>query len=199
MVTFIAGGLYAALNAMMPHAATVHARQKPEELGGGSPLLQVAMFHLTGVHQHPSADLCRTSLEGVDWSAIWQPGYPILVVLLIANIIRLIGAPYATVLVSAGQQRLIKISPLTEGLSNLLASLALGSMLGAIGVALGTLVGSVFGVAAHILYSMPRTDAEIRISRRQYLIHGVITPFLATIPLLLASPCRSSGCQRRAV
>jgi O-antigen/teichoic acid export membrane protein len=187
MVTFIAGGLYAALNAMMPHAATVHARQKPQELGSlviVSTQIAIILLVFTSI---PVLIYAAPILKVWIGQRYVQTGYPILAVLLIANIIRLIGAPYATVLVSAGQQRLIKISPLTEGISNLLASLVLGSILGAIGVALGTLVGSVFGVAAHILYSMPRTDAEIRISRRRYLVSGVITPFLATIPLLLAA------------
>jgi O-antigen/teichoic acid export membrane protein len=187
MVTFIAGGLYAALNAMMPHAATVHARQKPQELGSlviVSTQIAIILLVFTSI---PVLIYAAPILKVWIGQRYVQTGYPILAVLLIANIIRLIGAPYATVLVSAGQQRLIKISPLTEGISNLLASLVLGSMLGAIGVALGTLVGSVFGVAAHILYSMPRTDAEIRISRRRYLVSGVITPFLATVPLLLAA------------
>jgi O-antigen/teichoic acid export membrane protein len=187
MVTFIAGGLYAALNALMPHAATVHARQKPEELGRlviVSTQIAVILLVFTSI---PVLIYSAPILKAWIGQQYVQVGYPILVVLLIANIIRLIGAPYATVLVSAGQQRLIKISPLTEGVSNLLASLVLGSMMGAIGVALGTLVGSVFGIAAHILYSMPRTDAEIRISRGEYVLSGVITPFLATTPLLLAA------------
>ena len=187
MITFVAGALSAVLNVMMPHAAALHARQDPEELGRLvvlSTQVGVILLIFSGI---PPLIYAAPILRLWIGQQYVQVGYPILVVLLIANIIRLIGAPYATVLVSAGQQRLIKISPLTEGVSNLLASLVLGSMMGAIGVALGTLVGSVFGIAAHILYSMPRTDAEIRISRGEYVLSGVITPFLATTPLLLAA------------
>ena len=120
-------------------------------------------------------------------------GAPLLTVLILANIIRLMGAPYSIVLIAAGQQNYIKISPLAEGVSNFIASVALGSMFGGIGVALGTLFGAVVSVGSHLGYSMPRTRAAIDVSRRRFVIAGVLAPLLATLPLLAAAAAALAG------
>jgi O-antigen/teichoic acid export membrane protein len=193
MITFVSGALSAILNVMMPHAAALHARRNPEELGRLviiSTQVAVILLIFTGI---PPLIYAAPLLKVWIGQQYVHTGQPILVVLLVANIVRLIGLPYAIVLISAGQQRLIKISPLTEGISNLVASVILGAMMGAIGVALGTLIGSVFSIAAHVFYSMPRTYAEIRFSRQRYILSAVITPLLATAPLLLTAAFSLSG------
>ncbi|MGD0929719.1 MAG: hypothetical protein ABR902_03620 [Candidatus Korobacteraceae bacterium] len=193
MITFVAGVLSAILNVMMPHAAALHARQNPEELGRLvilSTQVGVILLIFTGV---PPLIYAAPILRVWIGQQYVQTGQPILVVLLVANMIRLIGLPYAIVLISAGQQRLIKVSPLTEGIANLAASIVLGAAMGAIGVALGTLIGSVFSVTAHLFYSMPRTYAEIKFSRKKYLLSGVLTPLLCVVPLLLAGAISVSG------
>lgn len=186
MITFVAGVLSAVLNVMMPHAAALHARQNPLELGRLvilSTQVGIILLIFTGI---PPLIYAAPILRLWIGQQYVQTGQPILVVLLIANMIRLLGLPYAIVLISAGQQRLIKISPLTEGITNLIASVVLGATMGAIGVALGTLIGSVFSVTAHLFYSMPRTYAEIQFSRKKYILSGVLTPLLCVLPLLLA-------------
>ena len=193
MITFVAGVLSAILNVMMPHAAALHARQNPEELGRLvilSTQVGVILLIFTGI---PPLIYAAPILKVWIGQQYVQTGQPILVVLLIANMIRLLGLPYAIVLISAGQQRLIKISPLTEGVTNLAASVVLGATMGAIGVALGTLIGSVFSVTTHLFYSMPRTYAEIRFSRKKYLLSGVLTPLMCVAPLLLAGAISVSG------
>jgi len=97
------------------------------------------------------------------------------------------------VLISAGQQNYIKVSPLSAGFSNLLASVALGALFGGIGVAMGTLVGAVVSIGSHLWYSMPRTRAAIDFSRRRFLVSGVLLPALATCPLLAAGAVSMSG------
>lgn len=193
MITFVAGALSAVLNVMMPHAAALHARQDPEELGRLvvlSTQVGVILLIFSGI---PPLIYAAPILRLWIGQQYVPTGQPILVVLLIANMIRLVGLPYAIVLISAGQQRFIKISPLTEGITNLIASVALGAMMGAIGVALGTLIGSVFSVTTHLFYSMPRTNAEIRFSRKKYLFSGVLTPLLCVAPLLLAGAISVAG------
>ncbi len=187
LIAFISGGASAVLTAMLPHAAALHARQDPKALGRLviiSTKVGMILLIFTGI---PPLIYAAPILRAWIGQQYVETGYPILVILLIANMIRLVGMPYAVILVSAGQQQFIKISPLTEGISNLLASLILGLMFGAIGVALGTMVGSIFAIAAHLFYSMPRTNAEIRMSRRRFVFSGVVAPVLATVPLLLAA------------
>jgi len=193
MITFVSGVLSAVLNVMMPHAAALHARRSPKELGRLviiSTQVAVILLIFTGIPPLIYAGRILRIWIGQQYVLT---GQPILVVLLVANIIRLIGFPYAIVLISTGQQRLIKISPLTEGITNLVASVILGAMMGAIGVALGTLVGAVLSMAAHFFYSMPRTYAEIRFSRRKYILSGVVVPLLCTVPLLLAGVVSMDG------
>jgi O-antigen/teichoic acid export membrane protein len=193
MITFVAGVLSAVLNVMMPHAAALHARQNPEELGRLvilSTQVGVILLIFTGI---PPLIYAAPILKLWIGQQYVQMGQPILEVLLIANMIRLVGLPYAVVLISAGQQRLIKISPLTEGITNLIASVILGATMGAIGVALGTLIGSVFSVTTHLFYSMPRTYPEIRFSRKKYIVSGVLTPLICVAPLLLAAAFSVSG------
>src|SRR5947209_823453 len=124
-------------------------------------------------------------------------GAPLLAILVLANIIRLIGAPYSIVLIAAGQQNLIKVSPLSEGISNFLASVVLGALLGGVGVALGTLFGSFISIASHLWYSMPRTNLVIRFSRREFILSGVLKPLFWTFPLLAAAAASWRGFEIR--
>jgi O-antigen/teichoic acid export membrane protein len=124
-------------------------------------------------------------------------GAPLLAVLLVANIIRLIGQPYSIIIVAAGQQNYIKVSPLSEGVSNFIASIVLGSFFGGIGVAVGTLFGSIVSVASHLWYSMPRTKSVIKFSRRDFLVSGVLSPLLWTCPLMATAVASWGGIEIR--
>jgi O-antigen/teichoic acid export membrane protein len=79
------------------------------------------------------------------------------VVIVWATCVRQTGAPFAYALIATGDQRLVTLSPLAEGLVNLVASVVLASRYGAVGVAYGTLIGSVVSVALHAFYNYPRT------------------------------------------
>jgi O-antigen/teichoic acid export membrane protein len=185
-VPIIAGSLFAVLNAMMPHAARLHAQGAVADLGRlviSSTRISVLLLVVTGL---PAIIYAGPILKLWIGQAFVSQGRLILIVLLIANIVRLVGAAYAIVLIAAGQQNLIKVSPLAEGVSNLAASIVLGAAMGAIGVALGTLIGAVVGLAAHLFYSMPRTKPEIGFARRDYLWSGVLLPVVCTSPLIAA-------------
>jgi O-antigen/teichoic acid export membrane protein len=183
LVAFITGALGAVITVIMPRAAMLHAKEKSHEMGRlvvSATRLSVLILVLTGIPVVVYAGPILRFWIGAQYSA---KGAPLLAILIIANIIRLIGLPYATVLVAAGQQNYIKVSPLSEGLANFAASVILGSLLGAIGVALGTLLGSFVSIATHLWYSMPRTKPSINFSRKELLISGVLTPLLWTCPL----------------
>lgn len=102
-------------------------------------------------------------------------------VLVVANCLRLSATPYAVLLIGTGQQRLVLISPLLEGVVNLGLSLWLGYRLGATGVALGTLIGAIVGVASNFLYNLPRTSfADGRL--REYVCDGLMRPLACVLP-----------------
>ena len=187
LIAVISGGLFAIVNVIMPHAAALRAREKALEMGDlviSTTRISVLILVLTGI---PIFIYARPILQVWIGPQYADSGAPLLQILIIANIIRLIGAAYSVILVAAGQQNYIKVSPLSEGITNLIASIALGSILGGIGVALGTLVGSVVSVGSHLWYSMPRTNAAIRFSRREFVVNGIVWPLLWTFPLVLAA------------
>lgn len=105
-------------------------------------------------------------------------------ILVVANVVRLSFLPYATLLLGMGEQRKVILSPLAEGLTNLLASLIGAFLWGAIGVAIGTLVGSFVGVVVHLLYSMPRTP-EIGVDRSLLVKEGLVRPLICGVPFSL--------------
>jgi len=193
LITFMSGLLYAVLNVIMPHAATLHAREDAKGLGQlsiAATRASVLLLLLTGV---PLLIYAGPILRLWIGSQFVRTGQPILVVLVAANIVRLIGAAYSIILVATGQHGYIKISPLAEGTSNFAASLLLGYRYGALGVAFGTLVGSFVSLGAQLLYSMPRTRRVIDVSRGQYLLSGIAIPALWTAPLLLLAGLALTG------
>lgn len=193
LITVMSGLLYAVLSVIMPHAATLHAREDANGLGEltiAATRASVLVLLLTGT---PLLIYAAPILRIWIGSQFVAAGEPILAVLVVANIIRLAGASYATILIAAGQQGYIKISPLSEGIGNFAASIWLGHRYGAIGVALGTLTGSLVSLASHLLYSMPRTRRAIDFSRCQLVWSGMVIPALWTAPLLLLAALALRG------
>jgi O-antigen/teichoic acid export membrane protein len=107
-------------------------------------------------------------------------------VLLGANLIRLSAYPYAIILIGTGQQKKVIITPMMEGLSNLMSSVSLASVLGAVGVAFGTIVGGFVGILSNIFYNMSNTR-EIENDLGSYLIDGLLKPILCFAPVILIS------------
>ena len=105
-------------------------------------------------------------------------------ILLLANIVRHLCAPYATMVVATAKQRVATASAVTEAAVNLVASIWLAQHYGAMGVAAGTLVGSFAGVAMHFAVSMHYTR-NIAVSRLKLFVSGMVRPSIMAIPSLL--------------
>jgi O-antigen/teichoic acid export membrane protein len=104
-------------------------------------------------------------------------------ILVVAQLFRLTMLPYAMIGFAGGQQRRMLVSPLTEGLVNLLCSIALVQVIGARGVALGTLIGALVGVWLHLTVSLRRTDC-VQVNRAQLIWHGILKPLGFTLPFM---------------
>lgn len=185
LITFIAGAQTAIFSALVPHAAVVHARNDPAALGRmviTSTRLGVLFLVLTGLPLLLYANPLLTAWVGAHYASSARA---LLLILLGANMIRLTGLPYSVVLIGTGQQRLITVSPLAEGLTNLIASIVLGMRFGAIGVAWGTFIGSIVGVSGNLFYNIPRTNSEVRIGVSEYVVKGICMP-AAILPLVFA-------------
>jgi O-antigen/teichoic acid export membrane protein len=108
-------------------------------------------------------------------------------ILLLANILRNLCAPYATMVVATARQRVATASAISEGLVNLIASIWLARHYGAKGVAMGTLLGSFAGVAMHFGVSMHYTK-NLAISRMDLFMKGILRPAVIAIPSALLLP-----------
>lgn len=186
LITFLAGAQTAVFGVIMPHAAELHARQDSEALGGlliKTTGLGVLLLLLTGL---PLIVFAAPIIKLWIGAQFAKAGGRILIVLVIANMVRLTCAPYASILIGTGQQKLVIVSPLMEGFSNLIASVLLGLKFGAIGVAWGTLIGAAVGVLAHVVYNVPRTSECIRVSRHRFVQDSLKEPLICSTPAVVA-------------
>lgn len=182
LITFIAGIQVALFNGLMPMSAVMGARKDSKGLGKLlviSTKYGVFILLLVGLPLIFFAPNILVIWIGKDYATRTTL---LLQILVIANVIRLSAVPYATLLIGTGQQRLIILSPLLEGFTNLFVSISAGIIWGAIGVAIGTLVGSIVAIICNIIYSMPRST-EIAVSRAVYIKEGLLRPLVSAIPL----------------
>jgi O-antigen/teichoic acid export membrane protein len=108
--------------------------------------------------------------------------------LVVANIVRNLCAPYATMVVAMSKQRVATASALTEGIVNLVSSIFLARRAGALGVAIGTLLGAAAGVAMHFGISMRYTQSSLALPRTQLLVKGIVRPASIAVPSALLFP-----------
>jgi len=184
LIVFIAGLQNAIFGALIPSTAVLQARGDARELGRltvATTRYGVLLLLLTGLPLIVAAGPILTLWVGPAYAA---KGALVLKVLVAANIIRLSATPYVMTLIGAGQQRLVTVTPLVEGFTNLLVSVAAGFYFGAVGVALGTLVGSVVGVCGNYFYNMPRTT-DLKFRRVDYFCDALLRPLACATPLLL--------------
>jgi O-antigen/teichoic acid export membrane protein len=184
LITFILGLQSSIFGVLIPEVAVLAARDKRSELGQmliASTRLGMYILLISGL---PLLIAARPLL------AIWvgpmyaDKSFLILRILVVANIIRLSALPYAMLLIGTGQQRLVIVSPLVEGFSNLLVSVIAAALMGAVGVAIGTLVGSIVGILVNWIYNVPRTTM-IAVNLLSYLSDGILRPIACFSPLFL--------------
>ncbi len=78
------------------------------------------------------------------------------VILTAAVALRLMGGPLALALIASGASNRVFVPQLLESIVNVVASITLGVLFGAVGVAFGTLIGAVCGLLGLLLGSIPR-------------------------------------------
>jgi O-antigen/teichoic acid export membrane protein len=186
VVTLLAGAFGAIFGAMGSTAAAVHARGDRAGLGRMvivATRMGTVMLLATGVplmvFAHP--------LLGV-WVGPHYASHAaiLLQILVAANIIRMTMTPYVLAMIGSGEQRRVILTPLMEGLTNLIFSVVLARSFGAIGVAAGTLIGAFVGLAGNPFYNMPRTT-EIQMSISEYFFSSLLRPGLCVLPVGFAA------------
>lgn len=110
---------------------------------------------------------------------------PLFVVLTLAYATRNTLSPYALYLVATGQQQRVLLTPLMEGVLNVVFSILGAWLFGAIGVAIGTLIGSIVGVSGHFIYNMRRT-LPLSFNRITFFRNNIGLPLCLALPCLVA-------------
>jgi O-antigen/teichoic acid export membrane protein len=173
----------AVVTTLIPVASGLSTTESPQRLG------QIVLK----TTRYANAVLCLLTLPllfalypflhlwvGLDYAG---HAFPLAVILIVAQFIRLTLMPYAAIGFGTGQQERMLISPLGEGVVNLMCSVAGAWLWGALGVALGTLAGVFVGIFLHFVNSMPRTDT-MAFSRLRLAISGIGRPVACCLPSL---------------
>ena len=109
-------------------------------------------------------------------------------VLVLGNVIRQFCYPYALAIIATGKHNQATIAAIAEATVNITVSIYLVQRIGAIGVAIGTLVGAFVSVGTHVAISMKLTRATVAVSRRRFLLEGLLRPLSCVAPTLLSIP-----------
>ena len=176
------------LNPLMPASSAMSTRRSPAQLGD----------FLATMTRYSTLILLLTGLPlmvcGFPVLRIWVgPSYALhsllyLRMLVFANVIRNLCAPYATMICATGRQGAAAMSAVSEAVVNLGSSIYLASRFGAMGVALGTVLGSLVGVSLHFAISMHLTHETLAISRLRLFVTGLLRPAIVGIPSLVLLP-----------
>ena len=181
---FYAGLNQSVISALMTPIAALHARGQHQEIA--AILLKVTRLNAIGnlillfacIAYAPA--MLRVWV-GADYAA---QAYPLFVLLVLAQAIRLLANPYAVTLVAIGRQSQGLLPAISEAVVNLLLSVAGMMAFGPVGVAAGTLAGACVGVGVLLLWTVARVDKELRVSTRDLLRHGVVRPIFIVWPLM---------------
>lgn len=173
------------LSPLMPASSALSTRFSPEQMG--SFLARITRYNtiallLVGLPLVVFAFPMLRIWVGSDY-AVHTVAY--LRILVLANVVRNLCAPYATMITATGSQKAGIASALSEALVNLGSSLYLASRFGAMGVAIGTVIGSFVGVLVHFVISMRLTRLRISVPRRRLLFHGILGPSIVCLPSVL--------------
>lgn len=186
--TFMGAIMGAALSPLMPTASAMSVHRSPIEMG----------VVLSQVTRYASVLLFASGLPllvGGYWVlrawvgptyAMSTVGY--LRILVLANILRNMCMPYASMLVATESQKIAIVGVIAEATVNVSCSVYLARHIGAIGVAYGTLLGAIVSVAVHFAVNMHYTKSKFAISRARLFLTGLARPCLIAIPSILLFP-----------
>ena len=105
-------------------------------------------------------------------------------ILILANVLRNVCVPYASMLVATDSQKIAIFGAVAEAAVNVASSIYLARHIGAIGVAYGTLLGSFVGVGVHFVLNMHYTKSKFTVTRLHLLLTGIIRPSMLMLPSL---------------
>jgi O-antigen/teichoic acid export membrane protein len=185
---FMISIMSAALAPLVPTASALSIHRTPSQMGA----------LLARVTRYASILLITSGLPllvaGYWILQIWVgPNYTVntlsyLRILVLANILRNVTMPYASMLIATENQQIAIGGNIAEAIVNITSSIYLARHVGAIGVAYGTLLGAFVCFGVNFTLNMHYTHATFAISRARLLLEGLIRPSTILIPSLLLVP-----------
>lgn len=182
---FIASILGAALAPFLPTTSALSVHHTPREMGAilsRTTRYSTILLLLSGLPLLVGAYPVLRLWVGSTY-AFHAVGY--LRILVLANILRMVCLPYATMLVATESQKIAIAGAVAEAVVNVGSSIYFARHFGAIGVAFGTLLGAFVSVTVHFAFNMHYTYSKFAVSRTQLLLQGVIRPAITAIPSIL--------------
>jgi O-antigen/teichoic acid export membrane protein len=160
---FVSGSVSAMVGPCLPRFATELGKANYGQFVQIFVAYQAKLLLLLG-----SLCIVLISLPSQWWTDLLMESAPsfnqVFPILLLATCLRLITVLYSIAVIAANVQHRIIISPLVEGVINLVSSILLAYWFGAIGVAIGTLLGSAACVLFAAFYNISRTVSAVPIT-----------------------------------
>jgi O-antigen/teichoic acid export membrane protein len=187
-ITFISSVMGSALGPFLPTASALSTHRTSAEMGNllcRSTRYTIIILILSGLPLLVAGYPILLLWVGSNY-AINSVGY--LRILVLANILRMLCAPYATMLVATESQKVAIAGAIAEAVVNVASSIYLASHMGAIGVAYGTLLGAFVSVVMHFALSMRFTYVKFSVSRIQLFLSGMLRPTVIAVPSAILLP-----------
>jgi O-antigen/teichoic acid export membrane protein len=109
---------------------------------------------------------------------------PILWLVVLGHGFRQLAFPYTTLLLATKKHDKLLLSPLVEGISNVIVAAVAGSVFGVRGVASAVVVGAIVGQLMNYYYNLPRTHGYA-FDRAALVRRSVLRPALCFSPLVV--------------
>jgi O-antigen/teichoic acid export membrane protein len=107
---------------------------------------------------------------------------PILILIVLGHALRQLAFPYATLLLATKQHGQLLLSPLVEGVTNLVVAVIAGSLFGARGVAMAVIAGAIVSQLMNYFYNLPRTHGS-GFDRWGLVRQSIVRPLRCFLPL----------------
>lgn len=172
LVMFVNGIMQAVCSASLPVAARLVAEEKPNELNALVHRVTRISIWLGWLMAAPLIVCGEFVLRLWVGESYAKTAAPFLVILVLANAVRMSVLPFVLAVTAAGLQRKLIVTPLIEGAVKITASLILCQYFGALGVALGTLLGSVVGTVG-VLWQHSRWPILLQVPCGAYTASAV--------------------------
>lgn len=164
----------AAMNPLIPYMAVVHARGGPPAVGRTLARASLLSAGISALVVLAYATLGRPMVDALIPGALAEVTLMLLPVLLLGNVVRLLGLPYANTLVGLGLQGRILWTPVFEAVATFGSALWLAPRYGLTGVAASIALGGGVSIALHYLINMSITRGMVPVRRFRLVIQSLL-------------------------